>query len=126
MKCTYSCNSPDHQLARRGFLAGLAATATGGALGGLSFFARPLAAAQLQKDQKRVVLFNMHGGLSQLESWDPKPGTETGGPFRSPSVPRFPASRSRSFCRASRSKCITFACCAALTPARTTTARAPT
>ena len=24
----------------------------------------------------------MHGGLSQLESWDPKPGTETGGPFR--------------------------------------------
>ena len=31
----------------------------------------------------------MHGGLSQLESWDPKPGTETGGPFRaiSTSVP---------------------------------------
>ena len=24
----------------------------------------------------------MHGGLSQLESWDPKPGTDTGGPFR--------------------------------------------
>ena len=89
MKCTYSCNSPDHQLARRGFLAGIAATATGGALGGLGFFTRPLAAAQLQKDQKRVVLFNMHGGLSQLESWDPKPGTETGGPFRaiSTSVP---------------------------------------
>jgi hypothetical protein len=89
MKCTYSCNSPDHQLARRGFLAGLAATAAGGAFGGLGFFTRPLAAAQLQKDQKRVVLFNMHGGLSQLESWDPKPGTETGGPFRaiSTSVP---------------------------------------
>jgi hypothetical protein len=89
MKCTYSCNSPDHQLARRGFLAGLAATATDGAFGGLGFFTRPLAAAQLQKDQKRVVLFNMHGGLSQLESWDPKPGTETGGPFRaiSTSVP---------------------------------------
>ena len=36
-----------------------------------------------------MVLFNMHGGLSQLESWDPKPGTETGGPFRaiSTSVP---------------------------------------
>ena len=31
----------------------------------------------------------MHGGLSQLESWDPKPGTDTGGPFRaiSTSVP---------------------------------------
>src|SRR5688572_22096728 len=24
----------------------------------------------------------MHGGLSQLESWDPKPNTSTGGPFR--------------------------------------------
>lgn len=31
----------------------------------------------------RVVVFNMHGGLSQLESWDPKPGTRTGGPCRS-------------------------------------------
>ncbi|MFM7931717.1 MAG: DUF1501 domain-containing protein, partial [Pirellula sp.] len=30
----------------------------------------------------RVVVFNMHGGLSQLESWDPKPSTRTGGPFR--------------------------------------------
>ena len=31
----------------------------------------------------RVVVFNMYGGLSQLESWDPKPGTKTGGPTRS-------------------------------------------
>ncbi|MBW3540178.1 MAG: DUF1501 domain-containing protein, partial [Planctomycetes bacterium] len=29
-----------------------------------------------------VCMFNMHGGLSQLESWDPKPKTDTGGPFR--------------------------------------------
>jgi hypothetical protein len=70
-------------MARRRFLSGIAASAAAGAFGGLNFFTRPLAAAQLQKDQKRVVLFNMHGGLSQLESWDPKPGTETGGPFRS-------------------------------------------
>jgi len=82
MKCTYSCNSPEHAMARRGFLAGLAATAAGSVIGGLGVFARPLAAAQLTSQQKRVVVFNMHGGLSQLESWDPKPGTETGGPFR--------------------------------------------
>ncbi len=82
MKCTYSCHSPEHQMARRGFLAGMAASAAGAAVGGLDFFSRPAAAAQLGKSQKRVVLFNMHGGLSQLESWDPKPGTETGGPFR--------------------------------------------
>src|SRR5262245_4493018 len=24
----------------------------------------------------------MHGGVSQLETWDPKPNTDTGGPFR--------------------------------------------
>ena len=67
----------------------MAATATGATVGGLGFFARPAAAARLESDQKRVVLFNMHGGLSQLESWDPKPGTDTGGPFRaiSTSVP---------------------------------------
>ena len=83
MKCTYSCHSPEHLIARRGFLAGLAASATGAMVGGLGVFSNPLAAAQLNGQQKRVVVFNMHGGLSQLESWDPKPGTETGGPFRS-------------------------------------------
>ena len=67
----------------------MAATAAGSVVGGLDFFARPAAAKELMNDQKRVVLFNMHGGLSQLESWDPKPGTDTGGPFRaiSTSVP---------------------------------------
>ena len=44
--------------------------------------ARPAAAEQLASNQKRILCFNMHGGLSQLESWDPKPGTDTGGPFR--------------------------------------------
>jgi hypothetical protein len=29
-----------------------------------------------------MIVIDMHGGLSQLESWDPKPGTDTGGPFR--------------------------------------------
>jgi hypothetical protein len=82
MKCTYACDSSEHVVARRGFLAGLAATAAGSVVGGLGVFSSPLAAAQLTGQQKRVVVFNMHGGLSQLESWDPKPGTETGGPFR--------------------------------------------
>ena len=34
------------------------------------------------RDQKRLLIVRMAGGLSQLESWDPKPGTATGGPFR--------------------------------------------
>src|SRR3546814_4547829 len=46
------------------------------------FFTRASLAESLRRDQKRVVVFNMHGGLSQLESWDPKPRTDTGGPFR--------------------------------------------
>ncbi|MHB1559229.1 MAG: DUF1501 domain-containing protein [Isosphaeraceae bacterium] len=83
MRCTYACESPEHAIARRQFLAGLAAAAAAPLTSGLGFFTRPAAAGQLEKDQKRVVVFNMHGGLSQLESWDPKPGTETGGPFRS-------------------------------------------
>ena len=83
MRCTYACGSPEHTMARRTFLSGVAATAAGSIAGGLGIFTRPAAAEQLGKGQKRVVVFYMHGGLSQLESWDPKPGTDTGGPFRS-------------------------------------------
>jgi hypothetical protein len=81
-RCEYACGSAEHLLARRQFLGVAGGVAAGSMLGGLGLFASPAAAAQLASDQKRVVVFNMHGGLSQLESWDPKPGTETGGPFR--------------------------------------------
>jgi hypothetical protein len=60
----------------------MAAAGLGSMVGGLGAFTRPAAAAEVAKQQKRIVVFNMHGGLSQLESWDPKPGTATGGPFR--------------------------------------------
>ena len=82
MKCHYSCRSTEHTLARRKFLAGMAAMASPPILGGLGIFSNQAAAAQLDDQQKRVVVFNMYGGLSQLESWDPKPGTDIGGPFR--------------------------------------------
>jgi hypothetical protein len=39
-------------------------------------------AAQLKGSQKRMLTIFMQGGVSQLESWDPKPNTDTGGPFR--------------------------------------------
>jgi uncharacterized protein DUF1501 len=60
----------------------MAALGAGAATGGLGVFSTPAVAEQLRSDQKRIVVFNMAGGLSQLESWDPKPGTATGGPFR--------------------------------------------
>lgn len=81
MDARYACQSAEHGMARRQFLGTLAAGA-GALSGGLGLFTRPAISAELQKQQKRMLVFNMHGGLSQLESWDPKPGTSTGGPFR--------------------------------------------
>ena len=78
MRCNYSCNSSEH-ISRRLFLQG----ATGGAVSMLGFsgMVHARAAEQLQRQQKQVVVFWLHGGVSQLETWDPKPGTDTGGPF---------------------------------------------
>jgi hypothetical protein len=81
MWCSYACGSPEHSLSRRGFLSGLSA----GALGvmGLGALVHPAIAAELNRKQRRVLVVWLAGGLSQLESWDPKPGTDTGGPFLS-------------------------------------------
>ena len=81
MKCKYACGSSDHVIARRQFLGQLAGGA-GVAVGGLGVMTRPAVAEKLARDQKRVLVVYMSGGLSQLESWDPKPKTDTGGPFR--------------------------------------------
>ena len=43
---------------------------------------QPAAARQMEKAHKRVLLVWLSGGSSQLETWDPKPGTDTGGPFQ--------------------------------------------
>jgi len=80
MKCEYACQSDEHLIERRKFLGSMAAG--GMVVGGLGWLTRPAIAEQLQKEQKRIVVVNMAGGLSQLESWDPKPATPTGGPFR--------------------------------------------
>lgn len=70
------CNPTEHQLSRRGFLGGAAG------LLGLNAFARADAAKTLASEQKRVLVVWLAGGVSQLETWDPKPGTDTGGPFQ--------------------------------------------
>src|SRR5947199_6347074 len=73
--CTYACGSADHAISRRAFLGAAAALGTAG-------FASPAAAGELARAQKRVLVIFLSGGVSQLETWDPKPGTDTGGPFR--------------------------------------------
>ena len=80
MRCDYACHSAEHILSRRRFLAGAAAGA--GGLMGFSVLNQPAAARALSSAQKRVLMIFLHGGVSQLETWDPKPGTDTGGPFR--------------------------------------------
>ena len=81
MRCEYACKSPEHALSRRSFLGGLAA-GMGVLAVGSPHAATAALAARLQGKQKQVLMVFMAGGLSQLESWDPKPGTDTGGPFR--------------------------------------------
>lgn len=80
MRSPYFCGSAEHTLSRRQFLGG-AAAGVGGALGFGSFI-QPLAAHKLDSAQKRVLVIFLLGGSSQLETWDPKPGTNTGGPFQ--------------------------------------------
>ncbi len=81
MKCSYACGSSEHLIARRAFLGGVA-TGLGASALNLGTLVQPAAARNLVSQQKRVLCFFMSGGLSQLESWDPKPGADTGGPFR--------------------------------------------
>src|SRR5262245_40563212 len=66
------CKPWEHHLSRRHWLAGVA----GGLLAG------PSAAEQLKKNDKQVLFVWLDGGISQLESWDPKPNSLFGGPFR--------------------------------------------
>src|SRR5271155_5082045 len=84
MKHTF-CGSPDHAMNRRGFLGGtLALGATAFAdMTRLDVLTNSALAAELKKEQKRVILLWLAGGASQLETWAPKPGASTGGPFRS-------------------------------------------
>jgi hypothetical protein len=77
-----SCGSPEHTLDRRLFLQGGMATALGVGLGGLAAPRDSLWAEELKRQNRHVLLLWLAGGASQLETWDPKPGRPTGGPFR--------------------------------------------
>jgi hypothetical protein len=76
----------DYHISRRDFLTRLAAGMGMAVVAGTS---QSALAEQLKSAGKRVLFVFQHGGMSQLESWDPKPNTEFGGPFTaiSTSVP---------------------------------------
>ena len=87
-----ACLSSEHAVSRRTLLQGLASLGGAGGLAGTGgvglglcggLAASPAVAETVRASGKRVLVIFLHGGVSQLESWDPKPGTDTGGPFRS-------------------------------------------
>ena len=86
MRCPYACGSNDHALMRRSFLQSML-TGTGATLAlasgiGGTLMSNRAVAEQLKSGSKRILNIFLHGGVSQLETWDPKPNTDTGGPFR--------------------------------------------
>lgn len=70
---------------RRSFLGKVAAGAGAVAAADMSVLnvlRQPALADELRRQDKRVILLWLAGGASQLETFDPKPGRATGGPFR--------------------------------------------
>jgi hypothetical protein len=76
------CGSQEHTINRRLFLQGGIATALGVSLAGFEAPLHSLWAGELRRQHKHVLLLWLAGGSSQLETWDPKPGRPTGGPFK--------------------------------------------
>lgn len=77
------CPTAEHTLHRRRFLqgmgtAGVASLVTSWA----GLFSSPAFAEELKRRQKRCILLWLCGAPSQFETWDPKPGRPSSGPFR--------------------------------------------
>jgi hypothetical protein len=84
-KRSFFCGSADHGVSRRGFLGGVAAAgaATFAAdMTRLDALKNPAMAGEVKNQGKNIILLWLAGGASQFETWDPKPGRPTGGPFR--------------------------------------------
>lgn len=79
------CSPSEHRTHRRGFLRTslLTPLALSGLASGVAIGGDVPAAEALKKKQRHVLFLWLAGGASQFEMWDPKPGRETGGPFRS-------------------------------------------
>ena len=81
MRYDPACSSTAHLVSRRSMLGNLLAGAAG--MGALGQLVHPAVAREIESKKKQVLIFLLNGGLSQFESFDPKPNTDTGGPFRS-------------------------------------------
>jgi hypothetical protein len=77
------CTPDEHRLHRRLFLKGLAASGATAVASFSGLFTNPVFAQAARKAQKNVILLWLCGAPSQFETWDPKPGRPSGGPFGS-------------------------------------------
>ena len=77
------CTPDEHRLHRRLFLKGLAVSGAAAMTSFTGLFTNPIFAQAARKAQKKVILLWLCGAPSQFETWDPKPGRSTGGPFGS-------------------------------------------
>ncbi|MCE9529593.1 MAG: DUF1501 domain-containing protein [Planctomycetes bacterium] len=80
MKHPYACRTAEHGISRRHVLKTMLGSAAGA---GLAPWAEPLLAGEAKKQRKQMLFLWLDGACSQFETWDPKPGTIFGGPFRS-------------------------------------------
>jgi uncharacterized protein (DUF1501 family) len=71
------CKPSEHGISRRQWLG-----AASGAAVGMLGMCQPVVAQEMRQRRKQVLFIWLDGGMSQLESWDPKPNTQFGGPFR--------------------------------------------
>jgi hypothetical protein len=80
------CGAAEHVVSRRGFLRTVGAVAGAAAcadMTGIQMLGSRAVAEELRQSGKRCIMLWLAGGASQLETFDPKPGAVTGGPFLS-------------------------------------------
>src|SRR6266513_1430153 len=77
------CTPDEHRLHRRLFLKGLAASGATAVTSFSGLFTNPAFADAARTAEKTVLLLWLCGAPSQFETWDPKPGRPSGGPFGS-------------------------------------------
>lgn len=77
------CSTPEHVFHRRLFLEGLAGAGAASVMSWSGLFSLAAFAEQAKREQKHCILLWLCGAPSQFETWDPKPGRPTSGPFKS-------------------------------------------
>lgn len=82
MSLPHLCRPWEHVLSRRQWLGSMAGSAAAATCGGLDAIFHPAVAEEIKTRDRQVLFIWVDGGMSQFESWDPKPNTRFGGPFR--------------------------------------------